>query len=344
MSIKFEQWSVLAALRFLLALVVAVEHLQNFAPGGAFAWLAKLGAFEAILGFLLISGFSIGSSYAKEPAGFLARRAMRIYPIYLGAVALTVLAADRLPGTWTIAQNVLFLNQITTTSSFVGPAWTLALEVWLYALTPLLALLSTRTLKGLILTSFVAYVVYTCLRTLMHLPYYAGVGFGLNLLFLSFAWLCGFVFAREKAAGCARIKLPAMLFGGHLALALLIQFAHQMKNHSLPSFFSVDVITWTGSALTIVLVLLVFNAIARKKTGTVVSQPMRTLGDVSYPLYVVHSAAFTVAAGAGTVSSWALLAFALAVAAVFYYALDFYSRARSARTPVAVSTASIAAR
>ena len=134
MRTAIDKWSLLALARFLLAFVVASAHLTDFVPLGWLAVVPWFGMFEPVLCFLLISGYSIGNSYGKEPQGFLLRRAWRIYPIYIGAIALTLFAIP-LPwssGAWTIAQNVLFLNQLTTERSFVGPAWSLSLEVWLY--------------------------------------------------------------------------------------------------------------------------------------------------------------------------------------------------------------------
>lgn len=57
-----DQWSILAGLRFFLALVVAVTHLKPSFAGsqGGLSWIASCGAFEAIVGFLVISGYSVG--------------------------------------------------------------------------------------------------------------------------------------------------------------------------------------------------------------------------------------------------------------------------------------------
>ena len=65
-----EQWSLLAAIRFVLASIVAINHLPEFVAIGALEIVPRFGAFEAILGFLCISGYSIGASYQKQPNGF----------------------------------------------------------------------------------------------------------------------------------------------------------------------------------------------------------------------------------------------------------------------------------
>src|SRR5579862_7318152 len=132
MRLRYDTWSLLALCRFGLALIVAVNHLADYTALGWLAVIPRFGAFEAILGFLVISGFSIGSSFSKQPSGFLKRRAWRIWPVYLAAIALAWIArGDRisLNLTGVLVQNVFFLNQLTTNSSYVGPAWSLSLEV-----------------------------------------------------------------------------------------------------------------------------------------------------------------------------------------------------------------------
>jgi len=139
-------WDVLALLRFLLALIVALTHdLGTYCPQTG---ITDLGTFEAILGFLLISGYSIGSSIQKEPHGFLRRRMLRIYPVYLAAMLLTYFVQrDALTGPfiWIIFIDLLFLSQVIVRDSYVGPAWSLGLEVWLYCLAPLFIRLRARS-------------------------------------------------------------------------------------------------------------------------------------------------------------------------------------------------------
>ena len=47
---RIDKWSILAAVRFLLASVVAVNHLGEFAPLGILGFIPKFGAFESIVG------------------------------------------------------------------------------------------------------------------------------------------------------------------------------------------------------------------------------------------------------------------------------------------------------
>ncbi len=142
-----------------------------YAELGLLSVVPRLGAFEAILGFLVISGYSVTSSYAAKPAGFLARRLKRLFPVYAVSLIATLLVTVYVekaswPNPLVIAANALFLNQMVTATSIVGPAWSLSLEFWLYCLLPLLYPIDPKTSRWLVWTSFVAYLAYTALRTL----------------------------------------------------------------------------------------------------------------------------------------------------------------------------------
>ncbi|WP_083944157.1 MULTISPECIES: acyltransferase [unclassified Variovorax] len=333
-KMQVQKWSALAGLRFVLAFIVAVTHLPDFVAIGTWDFIPKFGAFEAILGFLLISGYSIGASYAKEPEGFLWRRALRIYPVYLAAVALTcgvfALEHDTFPSAWLVLVNVLFLNQILTSDSFVGPAWTLALEVWLYCLTPLLFKLRPSTLRALTAASFAAYLAYTCGRTLFHWNYYSGVGFGLNLLLLSFIWLAGLRLAREPENSISILKEVGWMFALHIVLATAIQFASSWKRGLVDEFLNSGIDHFALQAFTLVVVLWTFRRFTTYPgVGAGGSATLRLLGDISYPMYVAHIPVFYLLKLASLESPTLYLATVVGVSFLLYWGLDKYSQQRS---------------
>jgi peptidoglycan/LPS O-acetylase OafA/YrhL len=56
-----DRWSLLAGMRFFLASLVVMTHLTKYVSA---PWAEFLGTgFEAIMGFLIISGYSIAVSY-----------------------------------------------------------------------------------------------------------------------------------------------------------------------------------------------------------------------------------------------------------------------------------------
>ncbi len=339
---RFDTWSVLAAMRFALASIVAVNHLGGVAPLRWLAVVPEFGAFEAILGFLLISGFSIGRSYVKKPEGFLLRRVARLYPIYLASIALTYVASPAVPTAsfwWMLLLNILFLNQALTTFSYVGPAWSLSLEFWLYCLAPPLMRAPARLVRACVWGSFILYALYTCGRTLHDLPYYSNLGFGLNLPLLAFVWIAGLRVAREPGRELAAMRDVGLLFGGHMLLAIGIQFAFRLKHGAAGVFFSTDAPGLLARCITLAVVWVVFARMLAADGQTArPSRVLRLLGDISYPLYLIHLPVFALLMRAGITHAVPLLAGALGASFLLYAGLDFYSRRRDKRAslPAAV--------
>lgn len=330
-----DQWSKLAALRFVLASIVAFNHLDEMMPIGMLSVIPMLGAFEAILGFLLVSGYSIGVSYRKEPTQFLWRRIKRIYPVYLASLVLVgvvlVTGKHALPTVYEWTVNLLFLNQLVLPTSIVGPAWSLSLEFWLYCLTPLLFTLSDKAIKRLIAVSFIAFCVYTCGRTLFHWKYYAGTAFGLNLLLLAFIWLSGLRLARAKDATGILRSIVAM-FAIYIALSLAIQGGHRLKHGEMAQFFQIDLIPIILRICTLTAVAILFRNILLQGPGGKPSSWMRMLGDISFPLYMLHIPVFELMKRTGIESPMLYFAAAFVASIVAYKALDLYSQRRHAPT------------
>jgi peptidoglycan/LPS O-acetylase OafA/YrhL len=328
------KWDILAGLRFVLALVVAAGHLSEYTDPGPFKAIAILGAFEAIMGFLVISGYSIGASLQKKPNGFFYRRMARIYPVYLASMVIVMFVS------WSpltpqqivvLFVNVLFLNHILVDQSYIGPAWTLSLEVWLYALSPLLIKLRYKQLQWIAIGSFILYCAYTGGRTAFHWAYYSGTLYGINLPLLAFMWIAGFHLSKKGANQAQVHWLIAALMVGHIGLTFGIELLHSIKRHLLPAFyhdFVPDILARTG---TLLLVYVVFryglsSLHLPKPIGTI----FRFLGDISYPLYLVHSPAYIICAHFGLINCWILISAALLLSSLVYLTVDFYSKKREA--------------
>jgi peptidoglycan/LPS O-acetylase OafA/YrhL len=340
---KYEKWSVLAAVRFILASIVAINHLGDYTALGWMQFIPWFGAFEAILGFLLISGYSISVSYAKQPDGFVARRILRVYPIYLATLLASYLVFVWLkvptPPVWLMVVNVLFLNQILTTTSFVGPAWSLALEFWLYCLAPSLMRFSKTLLRWLIFGSFGSFLLYTVLRSLAHLPYYSGVGYGGNLVLLSFVWVAGLRLARAGAEDATAMRDIGLIFVGYIALTVAMQFGFRLKNHAVPTFFSRDlwICLMQGATLLFVFGVFKYVVIPPARPGSARSWFLRLLGDISYPLYLLHAVIYTILLRLKLHSAPLFYLTAVLVSAGVYWVLDFYSKRRHLGQPTAAA-------
>lgn len=334
MGLPVEKWSFLAGIRFVLALVVAVTHLGYYT---GLPYLA-LGAFEAIVGFLLISGYSIGSSYCDRPKGFYVRRVERIYPCYIAGLLLAIWAWGMPPLPIFLA-NLLFLTQAVTTTSFIPPVWSLSLEVWLYALTPLLAKLRTKTLWVLVTGSFLSYVVYVAMRSLLHTPYFAGLGYGANLILLSFFWIAGFILGTRERQSLT-LALIALGLTAHLGIAFVIRGAYQFTHLRLDEFLTLDILQFLSRALVLSIAVGGFYLIIKGRLGTVKSHTLNVLGDVSYPLYLVHIPVYIIGLRYGVNHPVALLVLALAAAAATMIIFEYPIRQmRRKNKPRAITAA-----
>jgi peptidoglycan/LPS O-acetylase OafA/YrhL len=148
----------LDAVRFLAAAVVLLSHFAYVRfTGGGYIWIRELNlGSDAVVLFFVLSGFVIAyTADTKDTvlSRFLFNRATRIYSVAVPAVAITLLLdaiGSRLDPTaydgWWYASadpvgravraltftNELWFNHVRIGTN--GPYWSLAYEVWYYAL------------------------------------------------------------------------------------------------------------------------------------------------------------------------------------------------------------------
>ena len=189
-----DQWKILGGLRFLLAFIVVCGHLFRFAPkdnaiNRFFISGAEFDAVAAVICFLIISGFSIAHSIISKPEGFYFRRVVRIYPLYISAMVLTLVpfwfagpviqAYDgqfNQPGLANFIANLFFLQTFFADQlSGNGPLWTLAVEVFFYLLAPVFVRMRSWMLLLLVLISAVGFASCHAL----HLDFYSKYRWGL---------------------------------------------------------------------------------------------------------------------------------------------------------------------
>ncbi len=313
-------WELLAGVRFVLALIVACDHLSDFVPSTDVLLVVKacIGGFPAVMGFLLLSGFAMAHSITRNPKGFYQRRLLRIYPLYLVAIGVSLLpflwAGSVIPSPVTnqvwlqptasnLLGNALFLQTflvLQLTSN--GITWTLGIEAFCYAITPFLVKLSHRTLLLLLGLSALLFAA----QPLVSLPYTAisSMRHGIPLLFLAWVWLLGFIYFLQAKA----LFAPPLVIGLGCLLLSLNNLVYDHRKLSL--------LVYVLTALALIY-------------GTAVPLPRwlarlcQYLGNLSYPLYLFHFPAFLLAyLGLGTQNSGVLLGAALMVSAGFYHAVD----------------------
>ncbi len=301
------RWAVLAGLRFALAMVVVSGHLTWFTPAGRPLLLSDLGGTAAVLGFLVISGYSIAHSLARRRAGFYRRRVVRIYPLYAAAVLYSLVpfwtGADALraaapgvifarPRAWVVAGNLLLLQAVACppvpSNNLV---WTLGVEAACYAAAPALTAWPAAAVVAVAGVSAAAFAAYPWTG----LPHYATLSYGLPLLLFAWAWLAGVLLHRCRTAAWAGAVVAGL---GGVLLSV---------NHAYGQPYSVA--TFVGAVA-------VVTVAGRVPVGPTLGRGLNVLGDLSYPLYLFHLPTFVLGYGILAIQSpTALLAAGLAVSA-----------------------------
>ena len=270
------RWPVLGLVRFFLALIVADAHLALYAtPNSKMLVLQYFSGLAAVLGFLVISGYSIAASFAKQRDSFYARRALRILPLYALMIVLIALLpyinkAYGPPDRGQLLGNLCLLQGFFVTPIPANPVvWTLSIEAFFYFATPLIARLSQRVLMIIICVS----AAVCGGARFLNLPFYEGLLFGSNVLLLGWAWILGFWAYRN--AGNGRTLLTAQSIGT-CTMALINPFF----------LMFLWPVTWTITILGI-------GYGHRVRYDKRAAQCFSVLGDASYPLYLFHLPVFS---------------------------------------------------
>jgi len=174
-------WPLLAGLRFILALIVAMSHIAFVLNRGSYAFYESLGPIAAVMVFFAISGYSMRHSYAREPEGFYRRRFWRIAPLHwVGCIGVvlpyliwgrdyTVIVAPGQSASWPMAPWPVYLSQFFglfpalypySAQGFNGPMWSLGCEAAFYVMVPRIAKTPRNVLWMVTLLSVALIAVY----------------------------------------------------------------------------------------------------------------------------------------------------------------------------------------
>jgi len=277
-------WALLAGLRFALAIDVLCGHMSLLFYG-QHSW-TYFGPWmyqeSAVFGFFVVSGYSIAASIERSRSGYIRRRFLRIYPLYLVSIVVALIAAlclskgyhfpmfptgAPLPNTSTsdVAGSLVMLQLfVTRVIPLDGPTWSLGCEWWLYILALLFVKTKSRFLGLISLFSFAAFLGY---------QWHYGQGFehgsnGRAFVSLAWLWISGFIYYRWRGT----IK-------GFMLLLI-------------PTAVATGLGFFTGLPLILTLLVVLFNE--RTVFPAVANRVLNWLGDVSYPMYLCHFALITV--------------------------------------------------
>jgi peptidoglycan/LPS O-acetylase OafA/YrhL len=278
------------AFRLVLALMVVVSHLTRFDIGRL-----------AVLLFFFLSGYWTAQIWAAKFAGrdwkaFYASRWLRIAPLYLiamGAFAVVLGVTPRL-------ENLTLLGVATSDFDPLGISWSLDIELQYYLVAPvvLLALpsLGTRIIAPI------------CLATLSGWALYGATGIMTVFQYLP-AFVLGAVALQLRWKPSERVALGSLAaFVSFSGLAALTPFID--KDVADPFDRDIFAFLWMLPLLPYVVATL----------GVRSSQMDRHVGNVSYPLYLVHFPLIVILTPlAGKLGAAGI---AIAVAVLMYAALD----------------------
>lgn len=274
-------------IRGVCALAVCLYHV--FLWTGS-AELHTLGTYGVYI-FFVVSGASLYIGYAdryfgkSETKRFLARRFLRLAPLYIGVVCfwalLGLMLNEEMPNAWTFFLNfsLLFGFDDPGESSIVTGGWSIGIEVVFYVLFPLILwLVRSRFWLFFLLAAFIlqhAYI-WSVLNAANDLPgVWREYTEPLSFIFYFLAGLC-------LAKAMKRGKPPQSRWCW-LAAILLLAILFTIPSASYKSVL----IGPAGWALSLVSILVAVSAagIRLEARGMAIAERM---GSMSYGLYLIH--------------------------------------------------------
>ena len=310
-----DRWAILAGTRFALAMGVLGGHSFVYIRGfSSDNLLYRLGGVPAVMGFFLISGFSIAHSVVQHPIGFAQRRINRLAPLYYAGFSFAfipvllygpvfsqrgggLLVLDELPAF--LAALVGLQGVLAVTPQLLSPYWSLSCEILYYCIAPSLRMVSLRVILLLITFSMFCYLIALATGQ----DSFNILSGGKSVVCLAWGWLLGYGIYRFPHS---RILKAVMLLSG--------------------------VILFTSPVVLAVVIILIYGL--QWEVLPKLSRVLIYLGELSYPLYLTH---YTVCLLVGKklpqLDVWYALPLcwmcALVIATLFYHLIDLPMRKRA---------------
>lgn len=288
------------SLRLIAAGLVVLQHFAERMPGPAASALNALGPGVAgVVLFFLISGYVIPFSLSGrlDWRRFAVRRVLRIYPLFLAALALVALAGwsglltqwQDLPqargGRW--AANLLLVQDFVGAKPILGVSWTLVFELVWYALFAA-ALLALGPRAGNVL----AVAVPLGLLALAALSLASGLRIPLGRPGLIHAAVLGYQAFRFRTG-----SLSARGFGWNVAAFLLVTWAVSAVSFGLFAHAHISLAQVLGPWTLATGLLLAVLLSSRLRGSALLDRGLAPrLGAASYSVYLLHPVAMATAA------------------------------------------------
>ncbi len=281
------------AFRLILAMAVVLNHLTFVQSGRG-----------AVLLFFVLSGYWVADLWAKTPrdrrlSTFYLNRMLRIWPLYLVVMLTCAMASRHMPG---LSSLFLFGVASQPSAHLIGTEWSLDVEMQFYAVLPLLAVLSNR-LDRLAWTALVIAIgligwqieastgIVTAFK---YLPYFA-IGMAL-----------------QQTRWTPTVSQAQTSLLGFLLLTVIQIYLSQTHGSWLHAEFR----TWADEAIASIWVVMLIPYVATSLHRPSNSHD-RLLGDLSFPLYLVHA---PVVLASGWLFAWQSLPGVIALLALIAFA------------------------
>jgi len=289
--------SVLDSLRGIFALMIVFLHIPMQSHFFYMDFVRNSGTFVEF--FFVLSGFVISLSYMGKVGQrhalpeFMIRRTGRLWPLHMATLAgfvllilikaladmLGIFSADVLysgPAITIFTIENIFLVHAFRSETVLWlnfPSWSISAEFWAYALFGLICLTSVRAIPWL--AGLVAIAAFAVLRGWIDpgFGYFIGYGLWRGICFFMVGHLCYLVWLRIR-----HLRLPAATFAECAVVALIIV---QTIHLDIPV---VEILT----PLTFALAILVFTFEGGMVSRILLFGPIRTLGERSYSIYMIH--------------------------------------------------------
>lgn len=323
---------VLEGLRGFAAAYVVLHHIHPF-HGTPLDWLTRFGQ-EAVTVFFLLSGFVIHYSFTgaqdRSARSYFTRRFRRIYPPFVIALGLTALAnvfihgpdVDLKPRDFALNLLMLQDHEFLRPGSIVDPyltngvLWSLSYEWWFYVLYfPIV----TRV-PSINWLHCVAAIAAAGLAAFVWQPSFAA-----RVAMLFCVWWLGVEMARAYLAH-GRVRFGAVLPGIGLALALLFALVLRALWISRTEATSPGKYPWiepriVGVAIAIAVIGVLWHRFQFRGARSLM-RACALVGPISYGLYVLHPAAFSLRVLGGAFASPAGIAVMLVVSVALAYLVE----------------------
>lgn len=217
--------------------------------------------------FFAVSGFLMASIIEKQsPETFLIRRLIRIYPLLI-LVTVAFLLQPWISRHFDLASLTMVpLGQ--ETAAPLGVEWTLVLEIGFYVV---LYLISIAGMVRYLTPLTVIWLAVLAWNSLTHVEPALGKATILN-----------FLLAPANIAFAIGLMLPRLIrLQGASSVMLVVGLITMVVAHFIPTGYLRPVVSVSAA-------LLVGWAATKKSASLFLSAPLNHLGNISYPLYLVH--------------------------------------------------------